>query len=124
MTMTKSFAFFVTSAALSTFLRYLNTYGSNREVSDTPINNNYMSLQNKQQSFTGINLTASIKRNESEFSLGLNREQSLPSKLSELGELCQTGQLALLSLRNIAVISGVFIATYSITLKYTDRSGA
>lgn len=51
-----------------------------------------------------------LPRSDSEFSLGLNKSESVDRMLSELGELCQAGQVVLQALRVASVgVAVVFL---------------
>jgi hypothetical protein len=57
--------------------------------------------------------TFNIPRSDSEFSLGLNRNKSIPKELNTLGPLCDTGQIIVFFLKygSLALLVGVGAAT-------------
>lgn len=68
---------------------------------------------------TGYNQKAIIPRNDSEFSLGLSRNESVNRELNEIGPLCETGQTALLILQ----FSGLtLLGTAGILAAFMTRS--
>lgn len=46
---------------------------------------------------------SSMPRNESEYSLGLNKSESVDRMLNEMGELCQSGQVAVMAAKYVAI---------------------
>jgi len=53
-----------------------------------------------------------MTRNESEFSLGLDRSKSLPNLMSELGELCESGK-AFVNITKVAALLAASITALS-----------
>ena len=58
----------------------------------------------------------SIPRVESEFSLGLNRSESIGNQLNEYGELCQSGQWAILGLKTMVIFGAGYFIVSKITI--------
>lgn len=66
----------------------------------------------------------SIPRVDSEFSLGLNRSDSIGMHLSEYGELCQSGQWAVLGLKSVGITVVGYLAiskAYDLWLKSSQQ---
>ncbi len=77
-------AFGVTITMCTALINFNNYFGSSTTAS-TITSENLASIKNEEQ--------GNIRRNDSEFSLGLSRSVSINRELSEFGKLCDSGQI-------------------------------
>ncbi|RYG97195.1 hypothetical protein EON65_53240 [archaeon] len=64
---------------------------------------------------------SNLKRNESEFSLGLNQRESIGVGLCDLGEMCSSGQVAVLVSKQLLTSAVVAFAGYGLYKAVTTR---